>query len=148
MKNTFVISCPLVTYSGYGARARDIVKSIIELDKYDVKILSQRWGSLPFGFLDDHEEWTYLKDYLLPNNHLTQQPDIWMQITVPNEFQPVAKYNIGITAGLEMTACPPKWLEGMNRMNMNIVPSTFVKTMMEEIVFDITEDKTQQKKVS
>ena len=53
MKNTFVISCPLDTYSGYGARARDIVKAIIELDKYDVKILSQRWGSLPFGFLDD-----------------------------------------------------------------------------------------------
>ena len=49
MKNTFVISCPLDTYSGYGARARDLVKAIVELDKYDVKILSQRWGSCPFG---------------------------------------------------------------------------------------------------
>ena len=45
MKNTFVISCPIDTYSGYGARARDFVKSLVELDKYDVKILSQRWGN-------------------------------------------------------------------------------------------------------
>ena len=34
-----VVSCPIDTYSGYGARARDYVKALIELDKYDVKIL-------------------------------------------------------------------------------------------------------------
>ena len=44
-KNTFFISCPYDTYSGYGARARDLVKAIIELDKYDVKILPKRWGN-------------------------------------------------------------------------------------------------------
>ena len=26
---------------------------------------------------------------------LREQPDIWVQITIPNEFQPVGKYNIG-----------------------------------------------------
>ena len=36
-KPVFVISCPFDTYSGYGARSRDIVKAIIELDKYEVK---------------------------------------------------------------------------------------------------------------
>ncbi len=40
-KPIFVISCPIDTYSGYGARSRDIVKAIIELEKYDVKILPQ-----------------------------------------------------------------------------------------------------------
>ena len=34
-------------------RARDIVKSIIELDKYDVKVMPQRWGDTPGqGLLD------------------------------------------------------------------------------------------------
>ena len=37
-KPTFVISCPINCYAGYGARSRDIVKAIIELDKYDVNI--------------------------------------------------------------------------------------------------------------
>ena len=44
MKPLFAISCPIDTYSGYGARSRDLVKAIIEIDKYDVKIIPQRWG--------------------------------------------------------------------------------------------------------
>ena len=44
-KPSFVISCPIDTYSGYGARSRDIVKALIELNKYEVKILPQRWGN-------------------------------------------------------------------------------------------------------
>ena len=46
------------------------------------------------------------------------QPDIWCQITVPNEFQKVGKYNIGLTAGIETTACAPQWIEGCNRMDL------------------------------
>ena len=47
-KPLFYISCPFDTYSGYGARSRDIVKSIIELDKYEVKLLSQN-GEIHLG---------------------------------------------------------------------------------------------------
>ena len=105
MKPVFIISCPIETYSGYGARSRDIVKAIIELDKYDVKILSQRWGNTPWGFLDDNPKWSFLKNHIVLPQQITQKPDIWMQITVPNEFQPMGKYNIGVTAGIETTVC-------------------------------------------
>ena len=54
MKPMFIISCPIDTYSGYGARSRDLVKAIIELDKYDVKILPQRWGNTPWNFIEDN----------------------------------------------------------------------------------------------
>ena len=37
-------------------------------------------------------------------------------ITVPNEFQPVGKYNIGLTAGIETTNCDIEWVRGCNRM--------------------------------
>ena len=64
-KNTFVVSCPIDTYSGYGSRSRDYVKSLIESDKYDIKILPQRWGSTPQGFIDSHaEKWGFLKNIL------------------------------------------------------------------------------------
>ncbi len=142
MKNTFVISCPLDTYSGYGARARDLVKAIVELDKYDVKILSQRWGSCPFGFLDDHEEYTHLKEYIIPN--LQSQPDIWMQITVPNEFQPVGKYNIGVTAAIETTACDVSWLEGCNRMDLILASSVHSKTVLTTTAYNKVDDNTKQ----
>ena len=117
-KNTFYISCPIDTYSGYGARSRDIVKAIIKLDKYDVKIIPQKWGNTPMGFIKNHSEWEFLSQYLYLEPKLTQQPDIWCQITVPNEFQPVGKYNIGITAGIETTLAPGEWIEGCNRMNL------------------------------
>ena len=117
-KNTFYISCTVDTYSGYGARSRDIVKAIIELDKYDVKVITQKWGNTPFGFIDDHKEWSFLKDHLFLEQKLTQQPDIWCMITVPNEFQSIGKYNIGITAGIETTIAPGIWIEGCNRMDI------------------------------
>ena len=50
-KPIFIISCPIDTYSGYGARSRDVVKSIIEMDRYNVKIIPQRWGATPWGFI-------------------------------------------------------------------------------------------------
>ena len=49
-KPRFVISSPFDTYSGYGARSRDIIKSIIKSDKYQVELLSQRWGDTSWGF--------------------------------------------------------------------------------------------------
>ena len=143
MKNTFVISCPIDTYSGYGARSRDLVKSIIELDKYDVKILSQRWGSTPFGFIENNPEWKFLTPYV--TNTITSQPDIWAQITVPNEFQPNGKYNIGFTAGIETTLCSAPWIEGMNRMDINIVSSEHSKQVFLSSKFDKVDGKTNQK---
>ena len=94
MKPLCVISCPIDTASGYGNRARDFVKALYELkkDEWQVKILSQRWGATEWGYIKQHEEeWGFLNDLLLPNNQLTQQPDYWFQITVPNEAQPIGK---------------------------------------------------------
>jgi glycosyltransferase involved in cell wall biosynthesis len=144
MKPIFVISCPFDTYSGYGARSRDLVKAIIETNKYDVKLMSQRWGITPFGFCKDNPEWKFLLNYILPNNTLNQQPEIWMQITVPNEFQPVGKYNIGCTAGIESTICPPEWIEGINRMDLTLTSSKHSKSVFENSKFEKRDQNTSQ----
>jgi glycosyltransferase involved in cell wall biosynthesis len=141
MKNTFYISSPFDTYSGYGARSRDLIKAIIKSDKYNVKLLSQRWGNTPFGFCSDHEEWSFLLDYVHDQPQFTEQPDIWMQITVPNEFQPVGKYNIGVTAGMETTIVHGSWVEGINRMDLNLVSSEHSKQVFLNSKF---ESKNQQ----
>jgi hypothetical protein len=136
MKNpVFVISSPYDTFSGYGARSRDIIKAIINLDKYDVKLIPQKWGSTTWGFCDDNPEWAYLKNYKLENS-LNEKPDIWMQISIPNEFQPQGKYNIGVTAGIEATLCKAEWIEGLNRMDMNWVSSNFAKQTFESSKYE------------
>lgn len=140
-KPTLVVSCPVDTYSGYGARARDFVQSIIDTDKYDVKILSQRWGGTRFGYLKDHKNES-LASRIVPN--LTQQPDIWIQITVPNEFQKVGKYNIGVTAGIETTLCDPSWIQGCNNMDLVLVSAQHAKKVFEESKFNMQDPNTGQ----
>ena len=135
MKPLCVVSCPIDTFSGYGARSRDFVKSLIEVkDKeWDIKIIPQRWGDCPWNFLPQDDP---LRERFIPGLDGNKKPEIWMQITVPNEFQPVGKYNIGITAGIESTIFPPAFLEGFNRMNLNLVSSNHSKQVALQTTFD------------
>ena len=147
-KPIFIISSPFDTYSGYGARSRDLIKSIIKSDKYDVKLLSQRWGTTPFGFCEDHPQWEFLLKYIIPHDWINKnapKPDIWAQITVPNEFQPVGRFNIGFTAGMETTGVDPSWIEGMERMDLNFVSSEHSKKVFLDSQFDKMHETTKQK---
>ena len=143
-KPVFVISCPIDTYSGYGARSRDIVKAIIELEKYDVKILPQKWGNTPFGFIQNNPEWEFLSSFILQQPQLPSQPEIWAQITVPNEFQKVGKYNIGITAGIETTIAPAEWVEGCNRMDLILGSSKHTIDILKNSKFEKRDKNTNQ----
>lgn len=140
-----VVSCPIDTYSGYGARARDFVKALYELKKeeWDIKVLSQRWGNTAWGYIKNEEkDWGFLKDLLIPGNQMTQQPDYWFQITIPSEFQSIGKlFNVGVTAGIESTLCDATWLDGINRMNLNLVSSQHAKNVFKNAGF---EERDQQ----
>lgn len=141
-----VVSCPIDTVSGYGARSRDFVRALIKVkeSEWDIKILSQKWGECPFGALDrELPEDLNLLDRIVEGN-LTRQPDIWIQITVANEFQPVGKVNIGVSALVETNILPAECLEGLNRMNFNIVSSNFVKSVAEQTSFEKTDNNTKQ----
>jgi glycosyltransferase involved in cell wall biosynthesis len=141
-----VVSSPVDTFSGYGARSRDFIKSLIKAkgDEWDIKLLSQRWGSTPFGFLNEEiEEEKDLLSRIIPA--MTVQPDAWFQITVPNEFQKVGKYvNIGVTAGIETTICDPSWIEGCNRMDLTLVSSQHAKTVFENSQFEQKDSTTNK----
>lgn len=135
-KPEFVISAPFDTYSGYGARSRDLIKSIVDLDKYDVKLIPQMWGNTAWGFCDDHKEWAYLKDLQIEGIKQGEKPQIWMQVSIPSEFTPIGEYNIGATAGIESTQCDPSWVEGLNRMDMNWVSSKHAKQVFQSMKFE------------
>jgi hypothetical protein len=142
MKPLFIISSPFDTFSGYGARSRDLIKAIIETNKYDVKLLSQRWGNTPFGFCTDNNEWSFLNKLVLPNNQLPKKPEVWMQISVMNEFQPVGKFNIGVSAVVETTVAPPEFIEGANRMDLNLVSSNHCKQILVNSKFEKRNQQT------
>ena len=142
-KPTIVISCPIDTYSGYGARARDFVRAVIDTDDYDVKILAQRWGETRWGYLKDHNDITFTPRII---KQLTAQPDVWVQISIPNEFKKIGKYNIGVTAGIETTLCDPSWIKGANNMDLILASSNHAVESFNRSKFDITDEKTGQVK--
>jgi glycosyltransferase involved in cell wall biosynthesis len=149
MKQYCVISAPPDTYSGYGARSRDFIKAIYELkkDEWDIQIIPQRWGNTSWGFLEDFkEEWGWMIPLLL-KGPMTKQPDVFFQITVPSEFQPVGKVNVGVTAGIETTVCDSSWIEGCNRMNVTFVSSVHAKTVLESTSFAKKDDPNFQIKL-
>ncbi len=143
MKQLLVLQGPVSSRSGYGDHARDLLKSLIRMDKYDIKVVDLMWGQCPRNGIA--EEDSYLKDYYLKEN-LKVQPDVFIQVSVPNEFQPMGKFNIGITAGMETNVCSAEWIQGLNRMNLIIVPSEHSKQVFIHTAYDQLDDRTREKK--
>jgi hypothetical protein len=129
--------------SGYGAHARDVLLSLFEMDKFNIKVISINWGNTPMNALDknnpDHKK---ILDCIIPG--VQQQPDVWVQCTIPNEFQPVGKYNIGVTAGVETDLCSGEWIEGCNRMNLVIVPSKHAKEVFMSTKYEKRDKASNQ----
>lgn len=143
-KKTIVIAGSVATQSGYGSHSRDIARALIKSDKYDVKIIAIRWGSTPQNALDPNEpDDKMILDRIIPGT-MNEQPDIFIHITIPNEFQRAGKYNIGITAGIETTACRVEWIEGCNRMDLVLATSEHSKHVFEISRFEKRDSTTQQ----
>jgi glycosyltransferase involved in cell wall biosynthesis len=135
MKPTLVFQAPVATRSGYGDHARDLLHSLYKLDKFEIKVISTRWGNTPMDSLNyDNPFHKWIVDNIIPG--IEQKPDIYIQVTVPNEFQPVGHYNIGITAAIETTHSPLDWLHGCNRMDLIIVPSEHSKKSLVDTIYN------------
>ncbi len=143
MKPTLVFQAPVATRSGYGDHARDLLHSLYKLDKFEIKVISTRWGATPMDALNyDNEFHKWIVNSIVPN--IQEKPDIYIQVTVPNEFQPLGFYNIGITAAIETTHCPLDWIHGCNRMDLIIAPSQHSKDSLVKTIYNEADKQTNQ----
>ncbi len=139
----FMIFCgPVETVSGYGSHARDLVSSLIEMDKFDIKIMSINWGDTPMDALDKNNPNDLEIINRISREPMGVQPDIWVQCTIPTEFNPIGKYNIGITAGIETNICSAEWIEHCNLMDLILVPSVHAKNVFLETSYEKRDKKT------
>ena len=142
-KPTLVFQAPVATRSGYGDHARDVLYSLYKLDKFDIKVISTRWGMTPMDALNYNNPF---HKWIIENivHGLNERPDIFVQVTVPNEFQPIGHYNIGITAAIETTVCALDWIHGCNRMDLIIVPSEHSKGVLTGTAYNEQDKITGQ----
>lgn len=146
-KKTVILQAPVGTHSGYGARSRDIAWALIENTSYDLKIIPTPWGNTPQNFLDakDERHLEIINKLVQPGAQLLP-PDVFIQITIPNEFQKVGtSKSIGITAGMETTLVDPSWIEGVNRMDLTLCSSMHSKKVFEQSKYDKLDQNTKQK---
>lgn len=132
---------PIYARAGYGDHAKDLLRSLYKMDKYDIQIIPTRWGNCPQNQIDQTDEfdrWTLQRVV----TNINQKPDIFVQVSVANEFQAIGQYNIGITAGVETTVAPKDFIDGCNKMNLVIVPSKFTKQTLENTSFDEIDNST------
>ena len=142
-KPVCILQSSMWTRSGYGDLGLSLAKSLLRYDKFDLKLVPTKWGGCNRKYhaediTDPIEKELFTKVIREPMN---QQPELFLHCTIPNEFQSPAKYNIGITAGIETTLARPDWIEGLNRMNYNIVTSKHARDVFESAVYNKPADQ-------
>ena len=150
MKKLMLICAPVTSRSGYGDHSRDLVFSLIENKNYDVKILDVRWGDCPRNALKKYntQDKKIIDRILSTGTQIKEQPDVYVDIRIPNEFQQMGKFNIGITAGIETNVVSSEWIRGCNKMDLIIVPSKHSKYGFVNSKYDKLQqnpDNSQQK---
>ena len=125
-----IVRAPVATRSGYGDFSRDVVRHLIEYDKFDVKIHSINWGDTPMNALDENNpKDKMILDRIIRGNVQLQQPELFVSISIPTEFEPLGKYNIGITAGIETSVASLQWVQACNKMDLILTISEHSKNV-------------------
>jgi glycosyltransferase involved in cell wall biosynthesis len=134
---------PVKTRSGYGAHSRDLLWALKEMNLFDIKIDSCMWGSTPLTALDSENEFhNWIEENIVTK--VDGIPEIYVQVTIPNEFKRFGKFNIGVTAGIETTVAPKDWIDGCNVMDLVITTSNFSKDVLLSTVYNENEKNTNR----
>lgn len=149
MRKKVIIKGPLLSMSGYGVQARfalDALKS--REDVFDIYALNIPWGDT--GFITEETPEKKYIDFLLGKTiaHVQQGGafDISLQVTIPAEFERIAPYNIGYTAGAETSLVSGPWLQKINTMDRIITTSEHTKNSIISTVYNVSDTATGQPK--
>ncbi|MHB8407877.1 MAG: glycosyltransferase family 9 protein [Acidiferrobacterales bacterium] len=125
-KPKLIFKGPVTTASGYGVHSRQLLKAVLAADAFDVSVHPINWGQTPFilepdPFMDTVKLLAIKREMEQQSN---TQYDLSVQVTIPNEFEKIARVNIGVTAGIETDRVSPVWLQKTNDVvDLLVVPS-------------------------
>ncbi len=133
-----ILQSPIWTRSGYGDWALYTAKSLLRYGKFELMLAPTVWGACSKKNINAEIQDPEGKELLnrIIRQNLPHQPEIFIQMTIPNEFATPAKFNIGMTAGIETTVPRPEWIEGLNRMNVNFVTSQHAKDIFINAIYN------------
>ena len=132
-----VLRAPVLTQSGYGVHSRQVAAWLIDLaDKGDIKLTIQcvPWGDTTWYVNPDLLD-GFVGKIMKYSGGEVKDADVSFQLILPNEWIPtLAKYNVGMTAGVETDKCNPAWIHAINQMDEIVVPSSHVAQTFKNTV--------------
>ncbi len=132
MRKKIFVRAPVLSQSGYGEQSRFALRALRSReDLFEVYVSPIPWGKT--GWIWDDDDFRQWMDSRIVETQLLiqqqqMQPDISLQVTIPNEFEKLCPVNIGYTAGIETTKVAPVWLQKGNDMDKILVVSNHGKT--------------------
>ena len=146
MKKKVLVRGPVLSQTGYGVQSRFALRALrhFEDSRFDIYIIPVGWGRSSW-ISDDTEERRWIDERIRETGIYASdggQFDISLQITIPQEWEPMAPINIGYTAGVETTRVSPLWLERCNMMDRIIAISNHTKWSFENSSYTGTDSNT------
>ena len=146
MKKKIFVRGPVLSQSGYGEQSRFAVRALRSReDLFDIYIQPIPWGQTGWVW-ENTEMRQWMDERINETGQLMQrkelEPDISLQITIPNEFQKMCPVNIGYTAGIETNKVAPQWLQKGNEMDKILVVSEHAKETYVNTVYEAQNSET------
>ena len=139
---------PLLTRSGYGEQTRFVLRSLRSReDLFDIYIQPLKWGQTSW-INESTEERIWIDAIIEKTIGFIQQGgkfDISIQSTIPNEFENLATFNIGYTAGIETSKVTHQWIQKSNLMDKVVVVSSHSKQIFERTEYQAQNTETGEK---
>ena len=121
-----LLKAPCLSLSGYGRHASQIFRALFSDPIFDVYVENLRWGNTPQVTEDNDEKRAIkqcIKKHIIAKHQKQDQYDLFIHVTIPNEYEKLGKVNIGVTAGIETDRISHVWVSKCNEMDLVIVPS-------------------------
>ena len=143
-----LLKAPILTQSGYGAHSRLVFYALFSDPTFDLYVEGLNWGHTPFLTEDTEEKRIIqecIKKFHVAQQHKFSDWDLFIHLTIPNEFETLGKVNVGITAGIETDTCSANWIQNCEKMDAIIVPSEHSKKVLENTVVQWHNPQTNER---
>jgi hypothetical protein len=116
-----------LSISGYGEHSRQVYKFLQGRSDIELKTQIVQWGNTAWSI--NREGFDGLVGKIMDTSSADSEGfDVSFQVQLPDEWDTsLAKFNVGVTAGVETDICNPAWVESVNKMDLVIVPTQHVK---------------------